>query len=58
MFSVVISRISNKKKRVKFLNRFDNVFRDAKMFDNDAKMQNAKKKYQFLRYKEFELIRN
>ena len=60
MFHVAISRISNKKRRVKFLNMSENVsfFRDAKMFDDDVKMKNAKKKYQFLQYKNYESIRN
>ena len=52
MFHVVISKTSNKKKRGKFLKISDSVnfFRDIKIFENDARMENAKKKYQFLRY--------
>ena len=59
-FYVVISRISNKKKRVKFLSISENVnfFRDAKMIESDAKMKNVKKKYQFLQYKNYKSIRN
>ena len=43
---VAISKTSNKKRRVEFLNISENVsfFRDAKMFDDNAKMKNAKKK--------------
>ena len=41
---VAISKISNKKKRVKFLNIFESVnfFLNAKMFYDDVKMKNAK----------------
>ena len=45
MSHVAISKTSDKKKRVKILNMFESVnfFRDANMFNNDAKMKNAKK---------------
>ena len=45
MFQVAISRISNKKRRVEFLNMFESVnfFRDAKMSENDVKMKYVKK---------------
>ena len=60
MFYVVKVKSSNKQKRVKFLNISENVnfFRDVKILDNDAKMKNTKKKYQFLRYENYKAIRN
>ena len=60
MFHVVISKISNKKRRVKFLDisQSVNFFRDVKMSDDNAKMKNVKKKYQFLRHKNYELTRD
>ena len=49
LFHVVISKILNKKKRVKFTNVFENInfFRDAKMFDDNAKLKNMKKDIDF-----------
>ena len=49
MFYVAISKFSNKKKRVEFLNMFENVsfFRDAKMSKNDAKIKDVKKNINF-----------
>ena len=50
LFYVVISKISSKKKRVKFLNIFENeiFFRNTKMSNDDAKIKNVKNNYQFL----------
>ena len=60
MFHVTISKTSNKKRRVKFLNMSENVksFLDAKMHENDAKMKNVKKKYRFLQYKNYKSTGN